>query len=916
LVTRAIATGEAVLVADVNQAPDFLPNPLLPETRSELVVPLKQDNEVIGVLDTQDRTPDRFGPSTVNLFESMADQIAILFENSRLLERITEQTEALTIFTSQLRTAAEIARRLGTILDPEQLLEQVVELLQSRFGLYHAHIYVLDEATRRLAMRAGSGEVGRVLRRRGHSIPLDAEKSMVARAAREQTTVVVNDTSLESSFLPNPLLPQTRSEVSIPLVAGDKTLGVLDVQDDQVNRFTQADVDTFNTLAGQIATALQTAGLYEQTQTRLRVSQALAGAQTEEQVLDALIQRASLYPKTQVMIFTNDQGGEELRLVARRSQSFDSRLASVVQPGLRLPASQFQLIERMAPGGEFVSSNLPADELADPVAREMAKQMGTVSMAVVPIRAGDEQIGSIAISSEEEGYFDERKLSLYRTLAEQGAVALRIARLNDEVQRSLSETRTRFAVSQALAGAKTEEEVLDTLVKQAGLYPQGAVTILTIDVEANESLSTVRRLDAFESGLTPGAPPGTRHPTEQFPLFKHFSSDRPFVSNDISADERVDPPAREPLARTGGTSFAAFPLTAGNKCMGYIMVTAKPTNYFDQEKQLLYQTLAEQGAVALRTARLYDETQKTAERLAEVDRLKSEFLASMSHELRTPLNSIIGYTEIMLMGIDSQLEPELREDVQAIYDNGKHLLNIINDVLDLAKIEAGRLGLNMEEVAIQSLVDAAASSVAGLLVNKSIEFNIRADEDLPTVWGDQVRLNQVLNNLLSNAVKFTDEGHVTLRAFSDDSWACLEVEDTGIGISEADQKKLFERFQQIDGSNARKKEGTGLGLAISRHLIELHGGTITVKSKLGQGSTFTVRLPVYTKGVTPPGAEVAAPGVVEEPVPAGNGESQGIEEALAEAERLAEDEILETALAEALVAMNKPSARKTLARQT
>ncbi|MCX7680701.1 MAG: GAF domain-containing protein [Anaerolineae bacterium] len=669
LVTKAIRTGEPVLVADVSKDPDFMSNPLLPETRSELVVPLKLGDEVIGVLDAQDRIPGRFGPSTVALFQSMADQIAILFENSNLLTRITEQTQVLTTFANQLRVAAEIARRLGTILDPDQLLEQAVELLQSRFGLYHAHIYLLDEAEGKLVMRAGAGEVGRILRKRGHAIPLDMERSMVARAARERETIVSNDTSLEPSFLPNPLLPQTRSEVSIPLIVGDRVLGVLDIQDDQVNRFSQADVDTFTTLAGGIATALQTASTFEETQIRLRVSQALAGARTEEEVWDALIKQAGLYPRTHVSLYTQETEGGEQYAVIRRAQSFDSRIKITVQPDLRFPVSQFRLIEQAEVDGIFVSANLAADERADPMAREMARQTGVVSMAIVPIAIGDEQLGSIVVSSEEENYFDRRKLVLYRTMAEQGATALRIARL-------------------------------------------------------------------------------------------------------------------------------------------------------------------------------YDETQKTAERLKEVDRLKSEFLASMSHELRTPLNSIIGYTEIMLMGLDSELDPELREDVQAIYDNGKHLLNLINDILDLAKIEAGRLNLNMEAVSLRSIVDTAANSVTGLLVNKPIEFKVEVNEELPTIWGDPVRLNQILNNLLSNAIKFTDKGHVILRAFTQDGWACLEVEDTGIGISEADQKKLFERFQQLDSSNARKREGTGLGLAITRHLVTLHGGKITVKSKLGEGSTFTVYLPL------------------------------------------------------------------------
>jgi GAF domain-containing protein len=266
LVTHAIRSGEPVLVEDVSKSPDFMANPLLPETRSELAVPLTLGDRIVGVLDAQDRAPGRFGESTVGLFQSLADQVAILFENSELIERITEQTDQMTAFTEQLRSAADIARRLGTILEPQRLGREVVELLQGRFGLYHAHIYLLDQETGKLNLEVGTGEVGRVLRERGHSIDLNTQQSLVARAARSQRSVLVPDTTTESAFMPNPLLPDTRSEVAVPLVVGDRVLGVLDLQHDQPGRFSEADRDTFGTLAGQIAVALQNAALFEQIQ--------------------------------------------------------------------------------------------------------------------------------------------------------------------------------------------------------------------------------------------------------------------------------------------------------------------------------------------------------------------------------------------------------------------------------------------------------------------------------------------------------------------------------------------------------------------------------------------------------------------------------------------------------------------------
>ena len=264
LVTSAIKEGESVLVPDVKEDPNFLANPLLPDTRSELVVPLKVNDQTVGALDIQSREAGVFTEDAISLYETMVGQIGLMFQNAQLFTDISEKTESLTVFTTQLATAAEIGRRISTILDPENLLNEVVELLRSRFGFYHAHIYLLDDAKQNLVVRAGSGEVGRVLKERGHAIPLEREHSLVARAARERVVQTVMDTALESDFFPNPLLPQTRSELAVPLVVGNNVLGVLDIQDDLPERFGPAERDTFATLAGQVATALENARLFTQ----------------------------------------------------------------------------------------------------------------------------------------------------------------------------------------------------------------------------------------------------------------------------------------------------------------------------------------------------------------------------------------------------------------------------------------------------------------------------------------------------------------------------------------------------------------------------------------------------------------------------------------------------------------------------
>jgi signal transduction histidine kinase len=226
------------------------------------------------------------------------------------------------------------------------------------------------------------------------------------------------------------------------------------------------------------------------------------------------------------------------------------------------------------------------------------------------------------------------------------------------------------------------------------------------------------------------------------------------------------------------------------------------------------------------------------------------------------------------MGIDGEMDPETQADVQAIYDNGQHLLQLISDILDLAKIEAGRLNLNFETVDVQPLLDEIVTSTNGLLLKrqKPVEFKVEVAEDLPAAQVDRLRLNQILNNLLSNAVKFTDEGHITLRAVSDDDHLCFEVEDTGIGIKPDDRERIFEQFRQADGSYKRRAEGTGLGLSITRYLVQMHGGTIVVASQPGQGSTFTVRLPLKRQTAEQVIKAVPAPVVGEEK---GKGKGKG-----------------------------------------
>jgi len=299
------------------------------------------------------------------------------------------------------------------------------------------------------------------------------------------------------------------------------------------------------------------------------------------------------------------------------------------------------------------------------------------------------------------------------------------------------------------------------------------------------------------------------------------------------------------IQTNGHKSELAAPLMLRGEVIDSLGIKREDTDTWSEEEIAAVEAIANQIALALENARLSQEQEKTIVKLKEVDRLKSDFLASMSHELRTPLNSIIGFADILLQGIDGPLSDNAITDITAIHNSGKHLLALINDILDLSKIEAGRMELMRSALSIEDIFRDVAASVSSLLTEKPIELRQQVEPNLPPVWADSLRLTQVIINLVSNAIKFTDEGSVTMGAERHgDKFLHLYVQDTGIGIPQDKFDLVFEHFRQIDSRNNRKYQGTGMGLAIARQLVQLHGGEMWLESEVGKGSTFHFTIPV------------------------------------------------------------------------
>jgi signal transduction histidine kinase len=315
---------------------------------------------------------------------------------------------------------------------------------------------------------------------------------------------------------------------------------------------------------------------------------------------------------------------------------------------------------------------------------------------------------------------------------------------------------------------------------------------------------------------------------------------------DISEAHEYAPHMRELLARHGFRASLAIPLLREDKIIGGLVVRRKSTGEFRPEVIELLKTFATQSALAIQNARLFREIEDKGRQIEAANRHKSEFLANMSHELRTPLNAIIGFSEVLL---DPSLEVSKEEQLQFLADvlsSGKHLLGLINEVLDLAKIEAGKMELQIEPALLQDVVEAVSNTMRSLAVKKSLDLRAECDEQLTPFPMDGARVKQVLLNLVGNAIKFTPEGgKVWVRAGAMNGNVRVEVGDTGPGIAAEDQERIFQEFQQA-GSDAGKPQGTGLGLALAKKFVEMHGGKIWVESEVGKGSTFTFTLPIHS----------------------------------------------------------------------
>jgi signal transduction histidine kinase len=486
----------------------------------------------------------------------------------------------------------------------------------------------------------------------------------------------------------------------------------------------------------------------------------------------------------------------------------------------------------------------------------LAKAADYLSVLAVPMLLDSKPIGVVVVTGAEAGAFSERQIELLQTFADQAVIAVQNVRLFNELETrtaelsgSVDQLTALGEVGRAVSSTLDLETVLTTIVSRA-VEISGLDGGVVFEYDERGEVF-VQRAQAGTGGPLAAARRAARIRKSEGIVGRTAVVLEPVAESDITEPGAYIGPNRENLIESGVRAILAVPMVREGQLIGCLGVTRNQPGDFPAQTIELLRTFASQSALAIQNARLFREIEDKNRQLEAASRHKSQFLANMSHELRTPLNAIIGFSEVLSARMFGGLNEKQEEYLRDIHESGQHLLSLINDILDLSKIEAGRMELDPTVFDLPTAIDHALTFVRERAARRGIALHRAVDQRLGQIRGDERKIKQVLLNLLSNALKFTSEGgRIDVGAGVADGMAQVWVTDTGIGIAPENQDAVFEEFRQV-GTAARKVEGTGLGLTLSRKFVELHGGRIWVESKPGVGSTFRFTLPLGDTAAVP-----------------------------------------------------------------